>query len=251
MGPWKASVCPLEGRGVAIVDRSPLVVVIITVMQIQRRSHAAQAGGVPRPAWRGDSARPDDAAGPLAWPAPEGNFASQDFDVFPRNSCGSSAEILRRLSFSHFKMAKHYCGDLRRRRIRAKTAENIKILAREVPYAPRSLASPWLPSGASGVRTLALLRMSFRKGTNGVSTNGVTANFMFLDRGTFWALPLTYIFIIPKVPGCTFFPKLSKFITFAAAPFVLTPLVRNQNSLAQGSESREQIVHVLLRIVSI
>ena len=30
-----------------------------------------------------------------------------------------------------------------------------------------------------------------RKGTNGVSTNGVTANFVFFDRGTFWVLPLT------------------------------------------------------------
>ena len=28
-----------------------------------------------------------------------------------------------------------------------------------------------------------------RKGTNGVSTNGVSANFMFLNRGTFWVLP--------------------------------------------------------------
>ena len=27
---------------------------------------------------------------------------------------------------------------------------------------------------------------------NGVSTNGVTPNFMFFDRGTFWVLPLTY-----------------------------------------------------------
>ena len=25
-----------------------------------------------------------------------------------------------------------------------------------------------------------------RKGTNGVSTSGVTANFVFFDRGTFW-----------------------------------------------------------------
>ena len=27
-----------------------------------------------------------------------------------------------------------------------------------------------------------------RKGTNGVGTNGVTANFMFFDRRTFWVL---------------------------------------------------------------
>ena len=65
-----------------------------------------------------------------------------------------------------------------------------------------------------------------RKGTNGVSTNGITAN-LFFDRGTFWVLPIIY-FYLPKVPGRTFFPNLSKLITFAAAPLVLTPFVRNQ-----------------------
>ena len=35
------------------------------------------------------------------------------------------------------------------------------------------------------------------KGQNGVSTNGVTANSMFFDGGTFWVSPLTY-FYIPK-----------------------------------------------------
>ena len=29
-----------------------------------------------------------------------------------------------------------------------------------------------------------------RKWTNGISTNGVTADFMFFDRGSFWVLPL-------------------------------------------------------------
>ena len=37
-----------------------------------------------------------------------------------------------------------------------------------------------------------------RKGTNGVSTNGVTAFLTtYFDRGTFWVLPLTY-FYLPK-----------------------------------------------------
>ena len=31
-----------------------------------------------------------------------------------------------------------------------------------------------------------------REGTNGVTTNGVAAIFMFFDRGTFWVLPLTF-----------------------------------------------------------
>ena len=32
-----------------------------------------------------------------------------------------------------------------------------------------------------------------RKGTHGVSTNGVTAKSMFFDRGTFWFLHLIYL----------------------------------------------------------
>ena len=67
--------------------------------------------------------------------------------------------------------------------------------------------------------------------TNGVSTNGVTAKFRLFDRGTFWVLPLTYFYLPKKVPGRTFFPNLSKYITFAAAPSVLTPFVRNQGPL--------------------
>ena len=46
------------------------------------------------------------------------------------------------------------------------------------------------------------------------------------------------------MPGRTFFPKLSKFITFAAAPSVLTPFVRNQAPPARrphvGGRERER-----------
>ena len=34
--------------------------------------------------------------------------------------------------------------------------------------------------------------------------------------------------ILPKVPGWTCFPDLTKVMAFAAAPLVLTPFVRNQ-----------------------
>ena len=44
--------------------------------------------------------------------------------------------------------------------------------------------------------------MGRRRGTNGVSTNGVAANFVFFDGGTFW-VPLLIYFIFPKVPGRT------------------------------------------------
>ena len=39
------------------------------------------------------------------------------------------------------------------------------------------------------------------------------------------------MFILPKVPGLTFSQNLSNFITFAAAPLVLAPFVRNQGDL--------------------
>ena len=66
-----------------------------------------------------------------------------------------------------------------------------------------------------------------RKGTNGVSTNGVTAIFMFFDRGTFWVLPLPY-FYLPKSARAHLFPQSVKIRTSAAASLVLTPFVRNQ-----------------------
>ena len=48
-----------------------------------------------------------------------------------------------------------------------------------------------------------------RKGANGVSTNGVTAYFMFFGRGTFWVLPLTY-FGLPKSAKGYLFPQSVK-----------------------------------------
>ena len=37
-----------------------------------------------------------------------------------------------------------------------------------------------------------------------------------------------FLCIFPEVPGRTFFPNLSKLLTFAVAPLVLTPFVRHQ-----------------------
>ena len=45
-----------------------------------------------------------------------------------------------------------------------------------------------------------------RKGTNGVNTNGVTANLVFFDRGIFFGTPAKCV--LPKMPGRTFFPIL-------------------------------------------
>ena len=64
------------------------------------------------------------------------------------------------------------------------------------------LVEPAVPKDIHGQAGL----LEVWKGTTGVSTNGVTANFMifFFDRGTFWVLPLTYFLKFPKVPGRTF-----------------------------------------------
>ena len=50
---------------------------------------------------------------------------------------------------------------------------------------------------------------------------------MFFVRGTFWVLPLTY-FYLPKSARAYHFSQSVKIITFAAAPLVLTPFVRNR-----------------------
>ena len=66
-----------------------------------------------------------------------------------------------------------------------------------------------------------LLRL---KGTNGVSTNGVTATFMFfVGRGTFWVLPSTYLLLSSQNCQGVFFSDLSKNITFAAGPISVDP----------------------------
>ena len=63
-----------------------------------------------------------------------------------------------------------------------------------------------------------------RKGTNGVSTNGVAANFMVFDRGAFLGTPVNLLLYSQKFQGVTFFPNLSKVITFAVAPLVFDPI---------------------------
>ena len=78
----------------------------------------------------------------------------------------------------------------------------------------------------------------------GVGTNGVTANvielYVLLQR-YFLGTPINLLFIFPEVPGRTFFPYLSKFITFAAAPLVMTPFVRNQGAQPSFSSCRPSL----------
>ena len=72
-----------------------------------------------------------------------------------------------------------------------------------------------------------LVRTRFGKGQTGSALMGSLQHFMFFDRGTFWVLLLTY-FYLPKSARAYFFSQSVEFITFAAAPLVLTPFVRNQ-----------------------
>ena len=77
--------------------------------------------------------------------------------------------------------------------------------------------------------------------TDGVSTNGVAASFiLFLTEGPFWVLLLAFLFAFPKVPGRTFLHNLSTFVTFAAAPLVLTPFVSNRFASAGGLGTTER-----------
>ena len=75
-----------------------------------------------------------------------------------------------------------------------------------------------------------------RKGTNGVSTNGVTEFFRLFDRWTFWVLQLTYFYLPQKGARAYIFPQPDKIYDFAAAPLMLTPCVRNQFAIGPSTQ---------------
>ena len=64
---------------------------------------------------------------------------------------------------------------------------------------------------------------TIRKGANGVSTNGVTADFMFFDRGTFWVLTLSYLYF-PKSARAYLFPQSVKIYYFCSGPISVDPI---------------------------
>ena len=78
------------------------------------------------------------------------------------------------------------------------------------------------PSTSGSARSTSR-RAGFRKGTNGVSTNGVTGNFVFVDRGTFRVLPLTY-FYLPKSARPYLFPQSLKIHYFCSGPSSVDPI---------------------------
>ena len=62
-----------------------------------------------------------------------------------------------------------------------------------------------------------------RKGTDGVSTNGVSANVVLFDRGSFWVLPLI-CFYIPKSARAYLFPQSVSFYYFCSGPISVDPI---------------------------
>ena len=85
-------------------------------------------------------------------------------------------------------------------------------------------APPWL---AAGPAPPASRPAELGKGQMGSALMEPLQVLCFSTEGPFgYSRKPTFIF--PKVPGPTFFPNLSRFITFAAAPLVLTTFVRNQ-----------------------
>ena len=62
-----------------------------------------------------------------------------------------------------------------------------------------------------------------RRGRNEVSTSGTTANLSFFDRGTFWVLPSTYLYL-PKSARAYLFPQSVKTHSFCSGPISVDPI---------------------------
>ena len=101
------------------------------------------------------------------------------------------------------------------------------------PQKKNSVGGPGYETAAyEGCRPLPL-----GKGQLGSALMGsLQINHVVSGRGTFWVLPLAY-FYLPKVPGRTFLPTLSRLITFAAAPLVSTSFVTETETETEGERA--------------
>ena len=75
-----------------------------------------------------------------------------------------------------------------------------------------------------------------RKGTNGVSTNGVTADVMFFDRGTFWVLPFTY-FYLPKSTRAYLCSQSVKHFYNCSGPISVDPICPQPSHNSAGLDA--------------
>ena len=96
-------------------------------------------------------------------------------------------------------------------------------------------AAPWSSARSTGRRSSTRARAAIHalERDNWVSTNGVTANFMSFDRGTFWQLPLTY-FYLPKSARAYLFPQSVKVYYFCSGPISVDPICQQPNAATRA-----------------
>ena len=83
------------------------------------------------------------------------------------------------------------------------------------------------------------------KGQMGSARMGSLQMSCFVDRGICWVFLFTYFYLPKSARAYEYlFPQSVKIVTFAAAPLVLTPFVRNQETLnqTQGHAQKEAVL---------
>ena len=78
-----------------------------------------------------------------------------------------------------------------------------------------------------------------RKGTNGVSPNGVTAIFMFSKRD----------FLGTPVTGRTFFPQSVNICYFYSGPISVDPICPQPNPVKRGKDTSKQMLLLMMLVM--
>ena len=100
-----------------------------------------------------------------------------------------------------------------------------------------------VPRGGGSRRGTRAEPRGTRRGTNGVSTPGVTATFISFDSGTFWVLPLTY-FYLPKSARPYLCPHSHKIHYFCSGPISVDPICpqpRHRAARSPSASARRQL----------
>ena len=95
------------------------------------------------------------------------------------------------------------------------------VLCRTSYVVCRSSEGCWFEDRGRGARTP--LPASLGKGQMGSALMGSLQDCMFLDRGTFWVLPITY-FYLPKSARAYLFPQSVKIPYFCSGPISVDPI---------------------------
>ena len=103
---------------------------------------------------------------------------------------------------------------------------------------------------ARDVRLLLPVVPGARTGTNGVSTNGVTAFFSCFDRGTFWVLPLAY-FYLPKSARAYLFPQSVRIIQKFSPPICQNPMKELTRLSAAKAYALDLLPSALLAVLPV